>query len=77
MGFFDKKQDSHNISAGRDVINSPIIHGDIHMSVDNNGPSCPFDWNISYGTCGICPKSNGCKEWYALKKRALDDMSGY
>lgn len=74
MGIFDKA--NRSVSAGRNIINSSIHQGNnIYIGGDNNGPTCPFNWQIGYGTCGCCPKSNGCEKWQNLKRNAaLNDF---
>ena len=77
MSFFDRKQNNRNVSAGRDIIDSTIVQGDIRMSVDNNGPTCPYNWQIGFSTCGCCPKSNGCEKWHNLVDRTNRNLGDY
>jgi hypothetical protein len=82
MGFLDKflgnsgnsSNSGNSVSAGRDIKNN-YIYQDNRTLVGGNGPTCPFDWQIGYGTCGCCPKAEGCEKWHALKARGLKDFS--
>jgi hypothetical protein len=80
MGLFswllgDGDNNSHNNQNVNGSYNNLFQDNSVHNGGD--GPSCPFNWQIGYGTCGVCPKSNGCEKWHNLKRNALRDMSDY
>ena len=68
---------NHNQTANNNT-GSVTQYQDNSVHYGDNGPTCPFDWQIGYSTCGCCPKANGCEKWHNLKDRALKNFgNGY
>ena len=78
MNNFDKifGNRGNSVSAGRDIKDSTIIQ-DSSIHIGDNGPTCPFNWQIGFGTCGCCPKSNGCEKWQELVERTNRNLGKY
>jgi len=79
MGFFDKDSGNRNysVNAGRDISGSNVHVGDIYRIGDDNGPTCPHNWQIGFSTCGCCLKSNGCEKWHNLVDRTNRNLGDY
>jgi len=66
----------YSVSVGRDITGSNIHLGDVFLYTGGDGRECPFNWVISGGTCGCCPKLHVCKEGRDWKESLYRNMSG-
>jgi len=55
----------YSVNAGRDITGSTIHQGDVYQ-IGSDGRTCPYNWQLSYSTCGCCPNMNTCKEGRAF-----------
>jgi len=66
MSIFSKR--NYSVNAGGNITDSIIQQGDgnVVYNIGGDGRTCPYDWQLSYSTCGCCPKMNTCKDGRAF-----------
>lgn len=81
MGFFrwlfgDGDSNHHNISVEGNN-NNAYQDNSVRINYGGDGRTCPYDWQLSYATCGCCPRLHTCKEGRGFLDSERRRMSDY
>jgi len=71
--FGNGDDNSHHNQIG----NNNYQNNSICINYGGDGRTCPHNWQLSYATCGCCPKMNTCKEGRAFldsERRKFSDF---